>query len=378
MIINNQDLNNKFNQTNITENKSILEQTPTTVALSIIKQLSIGDIVNCCKTTKGLKELASNDQLWEQTAKLLNIQTRNTTNYKSAVGSRVDQLKKDILVADPVVNEPVKNAYEFDMAYYSGDVTESLTNELNRKLELGGILEKGFEGHFFLKRIGMIASKKVEDYANKLQHSYSDDKPWTRIGLNYSLEKNYEKALEVIDTHLNKKSHYSSRNDILYNMIIRCLNNGKLNQAFTYFKKMKSYEGMETYHVQECIKNILSFSKEQNKNSIPLEMLEQGLIPEREQIYTILDLIQNHIKNHEIPKAKVLLANYAEELKKTNRCTTCTLIEIYVAVYDIKAAWKLTMENKGKDEVYLYILRNAFNKHNIPEEANKVESMIEK
>ncbi len=366
------------------DNKTIPELVPLEVALSIFERLSLQDIFNCSRASRGLSELASNDRIWKPIAKLVGIRVEQlpyetepavTSGFKKAVGERVLELKASVAGADPLLHAEVKSADEFDIEFFRGADQRMLIGEINEKHRLHVCLDGGVWAHLFLRRIGMSTFEKMQEYATVLKEKYGRGKTWHIIAQEYVREGHFTEALTIINAHLNTKYESSERNNLFYSMVSHFSMAGDFVNAIDYLKKMQSYESYDREDT-ECPNIILGYAKQKRNFAVVLEMLTEEVVPKSERISNILSLIRVYIKERDYQKARDLLQQFAAEIEKSsNEFEIYELIKIYVELGSNQKAWDLAHAHQ-KDDLIFAILRNAFTAQNLLAEAEKAQALI--
>jgi tetratricopeptide (TPR) repeat protein len=366
------------------DNKTLLELVPFEVALAIFKKCSLGDMVNCSEVSKGLNALASDDTIWKPTAQLLEIRVEElfypfepaeTSGFKVAVGARVLELKACIAEADPVLDAKVKTSLEFGVEMLKGANREKLQKELDQKHQLRACLDTGMRAHLFLRRIGMSTFPKMEQYAAVLEEKYGHCKNWDFIAKEHVREGDFEKAIEVIDAHLNSAHETSERNNLFYSIVSHFSQAGDFISAIAYLKKLRSYQRWDPQD-RECPTIVLAHAKEKRNFAVVLEMLTEDVIPQNERISNIIQLIDVYIEERKYQKARDLVQQFAAEMdENSNEYQIHELIRIYVQLGQNQKAWDLANRHR-EDNLIFAVLRNAFTDKGLLGEAKKAEALI--
>ncbi len=376
-----------LNSNQAKENKTIPELVPLPVALLIFKNLQYTHMIICSKGSRGLRELCSRDEMWKPIAQLVGLRVVQTpfntepvvtSEYKLAVGCRAVALKACIATVDPVLDIKVRKAYEFDQAVFGGEDRASLEQELDQKVELHQRLDQGMAAHCYLRRMGMSTTEKLVRYATVLQEYYGTQQPWCTIAQEHVREGDFEKAIAIIDGYLNTKE-YSSEREHLFNMMISELSQaGDFRAAMTCLKKSQTYESYRGGS-NESLNIILCYAEAKGDETVALEMLEEGLIPEREKTTKIYYLLRAYLKKGLHQDARTVLKKHEGDLrKKSNEFELHELIRIYVELGHNQQAWDIASTIAEQDNRIFYILRNAFNEKGLLAEAEKAEALIKK
>lgn len=100
------------------ENRTPLERLPIDVALMILGELSMRDVIKCSESSYGLWRLSSDDRLWKPSAIRLDLPVDYSTDdetpvirsgYKEAVGARVEALKTHAMFGNYYLDKKVMN-----------------------------------------------------------------------------------------------------------------------------------------------------------------------------------------------------------------------------------------------------------------------------
>ncbi|NGX54907.1 MAG: hypothetical protein KR126chlam2_00527 [Chlamydiae bacterium] len=366
------------------------------VFLSIFQRLSRQDVAACSQVSHGWRKLSEDHTLWAGLEGLLGITAplELGENCRLRVSQRVAELQKCVLEADPLLSKAVKTEQEFRQARWvifnqcytlptdevKRQQDELASEEAEQRVSYGK-LKEGLAAHVLLRKAGLSSFANLEKYAVCLHEKYDSGDGWLVIVKERVEAGEIDKA-EII-CNANMDSVYRGRS--LGLIISKLCADESFDEAFACLtRNHRAGDRTEGNWKKNAISIIFSDATGTHRYDIierVINEIELDAFPElMSRIYSFINLLQ---KNDLSDGAKVL-RKFKQDLHVLLALAkeNSFLFEIPVAISilvkfeDIKGAWDVALSNMDANRSVLHELRNAFEKHKLFDEAQKVTDMI--